>query len=258
VRAWLAPDLPGASYGKNEKAVALPLWMGRAAAELLLPEGREYHEVAGRSCTGGIGMKIVRYGLLLFLGAGLTCATAGLMVAQNTQQQQDPLAAAARRVREQQKSQAKPARVWDNDNIPTSGGVAVIGTPDQAPQAGSSTPANAPAGKAGGSTAKEAESAKQKKSDLEAQLKAAKEDLKTAQTDVDFAQRKYKLDEQDFYQDPNYQSNTSGAAALQAEQGQIDAKKQAMQSAQEKVTDLESKLAKVSEASSASNDNSAK
>jgi len=196
-------------------------------------------------------MKSARYGLPLFLAVALTCALA-VLAAPQAAQQQDPLAAAARRAREEQKNQPKAAKVWDNDNIPTSGGVDVVGTPTE-PAAPAATV------KAGESTAKEsAESAKKKKSDLEAQLKAAKENLKTAQTDVDFAQRKYKLDQQDFYQDPNYQSNTSGAAALQAEQNQIDAKKQAMLSAQEKVTDLQDKLAKVSSSGANSSDNTDK
>src|SRR5580693_6480457 len=40
----------------------------------------------------------------------------------------DPLAAAARKAREQKKDQPKPARVFDNDNIPTQGGVSSVGS----------------------------------------------------------------------------------------------------------------------------------
>ncbi len=39
----------------------------------------------------------------------------------------DPLAAAARRAREEKKDQAKPAKVFTNDNLPTKGGVSSVG-----------------------------------------------------------------------------------------------------------------------------------
>jgi chromosome segregation ATPase len=39
----------------------------------------------------------------------------------------DPLVAAARRAREEKKDQAKPAKVFTNDNLPTTGGVSSVG-----------------------------------------------------------------------------------------------------------------------------------
>ena len=169
---------------------------------------------------------------------------------------QDALSAAARRAREQQKTQPKAAKVWDNDNIPTNGGVDVIGPATAS--AGPPASAKAPAANGKERSAKEAAaSSKKEKFDLEAQLKTAKENLKTAQTDLDFAQRKYRLDQQDYYQNPDYSSNTSGAAGLQADRTQIDAKKQAVQSAQDNIDDLEAKLAKASDSASSSNDNQA-
>src|SRR5277367_4142109 len=49
----------------------------------------------------------------------------------------DPLVAAARKAREQKKDQAgaKPARVFNNDNIPTQGGVSAVGENAAAPDA---------------------------------------------------------------------------------------------------------------------------
>src|SRR5580704_3032309 len=54
----------------------------------------------------------------------------------------DPLVAAARKAREQKKDQAgaKPARVFNNDNIPTTGGVSAVG---QNPTAADGTDATA-------------------------------------------------------------------------------------------------------------------
>jgi len=82
--------------------------------------------------------------------------------------------------------------------------------------------------------------------------------LKSLETDLDFAQRKYALDQQSFYQNPNYSSNTSGAAALKDEENQIDAKKQAVQAAKEKVADLEAKAGSSTDSGSKSNGNSEK
>jgi biotin carboxylase len=45
----------------------------------------------------------------------------------------DPLAAAARRAREEKKDQAKPAKVFTNDNLPTTGGVSAVGETSAAP-----------------------------------------------------------------------------------------------------------------------------
>jgi type II secretory pathway pseudopilin PulG len=231
-------------------ASALPLWTAAGAAELLLVARREYDELSGMSSFGGVGMKIVHFGLLMLLAVPLACASAAPAQAA---QSQDDLAAAARRAREQRKSQHKAAKVWDNDNIPTAGGVNVVGPPEPV------APAKTPEKSAKQSTSqKSAEAAKKKNSDLEADLKAAKDNLKSLETDLDFAQRKYALDQQSFYQNPNYSSNTSGAAALKDEENQIDAKKQAVQAAKDKVTDLEAKLGSSADSGSKSNDNSEK
>jgi predicted ATP-dependent Lon-type protease len=204
-------------------------------------------------------MKVAHCGSLIVLALALPVFAAQPLRAAPAQSEQSPdaLAAAARSAREQRKNQPKPAKVWDNDNIPTNGGVDVIG---QAASSAEPIPsAKAPATNDKKSTAKAGvASSKKEKSALESQLTSAKENLKSAQTDLDFAQRKYRLDQQDFYQNPNYSSNESGAAALQAEQNQIEAKKQAVESLQETLNDLESKLAKASDAGSSSNDTSAK
>jgi chromosome segregation ATPase len=44
-----------------------------------------------------------------------------------TSNQQDALAAAARKAREQRKSAPKAAKVFDNDNLPTAGGISTVG-----------------------------------------------------------------------------------------------------------------------------------
>jgi DNA repair exonuclease SbcCD ATPase subunit len=206
-------------------------------------------------------MRIAHCGLLLLLAAPLAAAAAlpsPAAPAQDTQNQSDALAAAARRAREQQKDQPKAAKVWDNDNIPQSGGVEVVGpaAPSSAASpssAAESVKAEAPAAKPDEKAAKAKE-----KSKLDSQLKAAKDDLKNLQTQLDFLQRKYSLDQHSFYQNPNYSSDAAGAANLKDEQNQIDAKQQAVQAAEDKVADLEAQQAKAADTGGNSKDTSAK
>lgn len=52
---------------------------------------------------------------------------------------QDSLAAAARKAREQKKEAPKAAKVFDNDNMPTTGGINTVGEASAAPAQGGST-----------------------------------------------------------------------------------------------------------------------
>src|ERR1700722_2449434 len=69
--------------------------------------------------------------------------------------QPDPLVAAARRTREEKKDQAKPGRVFTNDNIPTTGGISAVGETTAASSGDKGDKADASAGenKAGSSDA---------------------------------------------------------------------------------------------------------
>jgi hypothetical protein len=155
--------------------------------------------------------------------------------------QQDPLAAAARRAREQQKNQPRATKVWDNDNLPAAPeAVSVVGTAPagSGDQSASTRPAAAQQSKSSESGA----SAADRKADLEKQLKAAKAHLKSAQTDLDIATRTYQLDQQTYYSNPNYLLDTAGAAKLKREQSDVNSKKQEVEGAQKQVDDLNSKL----------------
>ncbi|MGA9885508.1 MAG: hypothetical protein WBQ34_17460 [Candidatus Acidiferrales bacterium] len=215
-------------------------------------------------------MNLAHCGLLILLAAPFAAASARPLPARRAQSapaqdaqtqtaqgqsssgQTDSLAAAARRAREKQKEQPKPAKVWDNDNIPTSGGVAVIGSTSQGSAA---TSAAGPAETSQPGQQKSATSKSAKKTDFQGELKSASADLKNLQTQLDFLQRKFALDQQSFYQNPNYSSDTAGAKALQDEQDQIDAKKQDVAASQKIVDDL---TAKADAQTSGSNSSAAK
>jgi hypothetical protein len=190
-------------------------------------------------------MKIAHWGLgiLLVLPAGVVAAQQ-----QSTQQAPvDPVVEAARHAREQKKDEAKAPHVWTNDDVPKTNGVSVVGeTPADAATDDSANPPAAPAG-AGKGDANVAGADKgtgaESTAALAADLAAAKEQLKSAQTDLDILQRKYALDQQTYLSNPDHDNDAAAASALKDEEDQIAEKKQAVADAQKKVDDLQAKLA---------------
>ncbi|HWW52090.1 MAG TPA: hypothetical protein VN044_10190 [Verrucomicrobiae bacterium] len=184
-------------------------------------------------------MRIAKWGLAILL-ASLVGTADGQQ--QTQEQAENSIAAAARRARENKKEHAKPTKVWDNDNIPTSAAsLSVVG---KAPPADNSAnqPANVPPGSAAPGAANSASADASKKSAVEADLAAAKERLQTLQNDLDIAQRKITLDRQVYYSKPDYAADKAGAATLEDEQSQLEAKRQEVADAKKRVADLEEKL----------------
>jgi hypothetical protein len=194
-------------------------------------------------------------GILLVLPAGLTFAQSATPPAQAAQAQapeaqssSDPLSAAAKRARDDKKDQSKPARVWDNDNIPKAGhAISVIGDKADAPGDGSADaaagvgPVNGSPVPAAGATGAP-ESAAKNGEHLHAQIDSAKEKLASLRTDLDLMQRTLVLDSQMYYGKPDYSNDTEGARKLQDEQAQIAEKQQAIDDVEKQIADLESQL----------------
>jgi hypothetical protein len=156
-------------------------------------------------------------------------------------EQQDPLAAAARRAQEEKKQQPKAAKVWTNDNIPsTPGNISVVGEAGSAEGGASETKVDQ--GGAGTHENNGSESSDDRKAALQRELDTAKEQLKGIQTDLDILSRKHVLDQQMYYGKPDFASDTEGAARLKNEETEIASKKQDVDAAQKKVDDLTSKL----------------
>jgi hypothetical protein len=185
-------------------------------------------------------MKLAMWGLAILLVSPLTivaAASAHPQDATQSDQQQDPLAAAARRAREQKKDEPKAAKVWDNDNIPTApNAVSVVGSP----AADNSTQ---PVPDAQGQAANSNEQPKpEDKAAAAADLNADKQQLQTLKTDLDILQRKFVLDQATYYGKPDYQSDREGASMLTGEQSQIDSKQKAIDDLQKNINDLQSKV----------------
>ncbi len=111
----------------------------------------------------------------------------------------------------------------------------------------SGTPAPAATTEAGGAGAAADEKAKSGEASAEvaaiqSDLAAAKAQLQTAKADLDILQRKFNLDSQTYYGKPDYAADKEGAASIDAERGQVEAKQQEVADAQMKVDQLEAKL----------------
>lgn len=165
-------------------------------------------------------------------------ASAIVPVAFPQSQDSQSVAEAARRAREKKKDAAKPTKVITDETLDVKKGdvqsaVAeepkIAGAEDSKAQAAPGgayvTPANA--------AAKDA-----KKEKLKKDLTDLKEQVKQSLMDLDLLQRENRLDQDAYYSQPNYGSDTAGKQKLDDEKQQISNK-------QEEVARLKTKLADV-------------
>jgi hypothetical protein len=175
---------------------------------------------------------------MLAFGAGAFTAAAQ----DSSAPQQDALAAASRRALEAKKDQAKSAKVFTNDNLPTNAAISFVGQTPAAPANAGSQNASA----TGAGDPKKAQEAN-------AALEAAKEHLASVKKDLDIDQRKFALDQQTYQSDPNPDANKSGASDLQSEKDEIASKQDEVDAAQKAVDDLMAKMSEHPAASSSDN-----
>jgi hypothetical protein len=193
-------------------------------------------------------MRIARWVFTVLLLTPLVALlTAGATMAQD---QDTSVAAAARRAQEQKKVQPKAAKVYDNDHMPTSGPINVVGQP---PTTGST--AETPTVQI--VQTKPAPTAAQVVA-LNSDLTSAKQRLADLKADLDVAQRKYVLDQATYLSNPNNSKDKSGAAALAAEKSDIDAKAAAVADAEKALAAAQAKADEANkEAAAASQEKSA-
>ncbi|MGH9574400.1 MAG: hypothetical protein ACRD40_12850 [Candidatus Acidiferrales bacterium] len=145
----------------------------------------------------------------------------------------DPLAAAARRAKEDKKHDAKPAKVFTNDNMPAAGGVSTVGTPQTDADASSGNKSAA----AGATTAAPA----QGESYWRDKFDKLNTKLQQDQSELDIMQRELGQLNLQNYSDPNkamqqgysHSDIDKKTAEISAKQKQIDADKQAISDAQD-------------------------
>jgi hypothetical protein len=198
-----------------------------------------------------IAQLVLWLGISLVFPARVTLAQSAASSSQATQAQAqsnpDALASASKLARDDKKDQSKPARVWDNDNIPKAGHeISVIGQKADATNDGSPD-ANAAAAPAAGAPAVATgtvtpENAAKNGEHVHAQIDSAKEKLASLRTDLDLMQRTLVLDSQMYYGKPDYSTDTEGARKLQDEQAQIAEKQQGIDDVEKQIAELESQL----------------
>jgi hypothetical protein len=183
---------------------------------------------------------------LLFPAAGLCQQQdqqSSASAAQAPAKQEDSLAAAARRTREQKKEDAsKPAKVFDNDNIPSKGGISMVGSasPAAAENPAGPTDATGAATAAGGTKSAGGDEKSWRKKFAELRHK-----LEADQQELDIMQRELGVLDIQNYSDPNKGLQQSLTRSdINDKTAKIEAKKKQIAADQQAISDAEDQLRK--------------
>jgi DNA repair exonuclease SbcCD ATPase subunit len=153
----------------------------------------------------------------------------------------DPLVAAARKAREQKKDQPKPARVFDNDNIPTQGGVSAVGSSP----AGESTE-NGGTAESGGEQAAAKTTAPPSGNDEKTwreRFAKLHKKLERDQADLDIMQRELGVLDVQYYNDPMKGMQQGYTRSdINEKTAKIDEKKKQVEADQQALSDAEDEL----------------
>lgn len=148
--------------------------------------------------------------------------------------QQDSLAAAARKARDQKKETPKAAKVFDNDTIPTTGGVSTVGAAPAEPG-----DASANAGAAGSAPAANEEKMWRDK------FANLHHKLEQDQAELDVLQRELGVSSVQFYTDPmKGMQQELTRDEINKKTAAIDAKKKAIEADKQAISDAEDDLRK--------------
>jgi len=155
----------------------------------------------------------------------------------------DPLVAAARKAREQKKDQAgaKPARVFNNDNIPTQGGVSAVGQQPAADAAGSTD--GAAAADSTGASASGTTSAANGEAAWRERFKRLRKKLEQDQDDLSIMQRELGVLDVQYYNDP-VKSMQQGYSRsdINEKTDKIEARKKTIEADEQAISDAEEEL----------------
>lgn len=160
--------------------------------------------------------------------------------------QQDSVAEAARKAREQKKNQPKSAKVFTNDNILAEPGrVNVVGSAP--PPAETEAKAAAPGAANGKAPAAEEKATQPEETKGEAywrkRFTEARGKLRTAEKELDILQREYNLQQQQYYSDPNKALRQQlDRSDLNNQFKAINDKKQEVAQLKQALSDLEGEL----------------
>lgn len=158
--------------------------------------------------------------------------------------QQESVAEAARKAREQKKNQPKSTKVFTNDDLASvPGGVSVIGTAPAAAEKGTEGKAEA-AGKKAGTAGKEGKKEEEKgESYWRKRFADARTRLQDAEKELDIMQRELNLKQMQYYADPNKALQEQYTRQeINTYQQKIDAKRKEVEQLRQALSDLEDEL----------------
>ena len=151
------------------------------------------------------------------------------------------------------KPEAPQSKVFTNDNLPTGGGITIVGVPDAPPPAAPKTKAASSATPANGATAPSAEDASKAADKIKADVDKQKEEITRLERELDIATREWKLQQAAFYADAGNQLRDPAAWAERERKynNETTQKQQALADAKQKLDDLQEQARKAGLASSA-------
>lgn len=175
-------------------------------------------------------------------------AGAFLPMAFSQPQNSQSVAEAARRAREKKKDSAKPAKVITDDTLDVKKGDVQSAVAEEPKIAGAPEAANQSAN--GTAAASDAKTQAAQDDKLKKEIAAVKERLKDALGDLDLLQRENRLDQDTYYSEPNFASDTAGKQKLDDEQQKMTDKRQEIDRLKTKLADLQKSLGESSSSSS--------
>lgn len=175
-------------------------------------------------------------------------AGAFLPMAFSQPQDSQSVAEAARRAREKKKDSAKPAKVITDDTLDVKKGDVQSAVAEEPKIAGTPEAANQSAN--GTAAASDAKTQAAQDDKLKKEIAAVKERLKDALGDLDLLQRENRLDQDTYYSEPNFASDTAGKQKLDDEQQKMTDKRQEIDRLKTKLADLQKSLGESSSSSS--------
>lgn len=171
-------------------------------------------------------------------------------VAFSRPQDSQSVAEAARRAREKKKDSAKPAKVITDDTLDVKKGDVQSAVAEEPKIAGAPEAANQSANGTANPAASDAKTQAAQDDKLKKEIVAVKERLKDALGDLDLLQRENRLDQDTYYSQPNFASDTAGKRKLDDEQQKMSDKRQEIDRLKAKLADLQKSLGESSSSSS--------
>lgn len=154
--------------------------------------------------------------------------------------QEDSLATAARRSQEQKKEAAKPGKVFDNDNLPSKGGISTVGstTASTAPAAAGSAGGTPPSAGGPKAASGDEKSWRRKFADLHHKLEADQAELEIMQRELGV------LDVQNYSDPMKGMQQGLTRSEINDKTAKIEEKKKQIAADQQAISDAEDELRK--------------